>query len=213
VSAHIDERAAGIAALPESDAERVAAYQHAQTCARCSAALAEGERLIALLRDMPPLPGPSVAVLQRALQRITEQMDGASSVGRPRAAPQLARRLPLLTATVAALGGSLLAFRIDAIGHALAWKIGIECLFIELVTGAVAVFLVGRPLRQWSPAAGPLFAAVAAWGAFAAQLYLHLRCPMAHEGPHVLVFHVGGVLLAAVLGGLCVKFRASDQAG
>ena len=53
---------------------------------------------------------------------------------------------------------------------------------------------VAGPRREkWSSAA------VAAAGALAGHAALHLTCPAAHADAHLFVFHVGGVVLAAML--------------
>jgi len=64
-SDHIEEHAAGIASLPTSDPERIAAEAHAATCARCAAALQESARLIELI-DEAVMPTFATDMLQRA---------------------------------------------------------------------------------------------------------------------------------------------------
>jgi len=64
-SEHIDEHAAGIASLPFSDPERIAAEAHAATCARCASALRQSAQLMALI-DEALLPVFEADGVQRA---------------------------------------------------------------------------------------------------------------------------------------------------
>lgn len=68
--------AMGLMALPADAPDRVRAEAHAQTCAACAGALAEGRKLLALI-DAAPLPAPSPAALQRASAAILADFDGA----------------------------------------------------------------------------------------------------------------------------------------
>jgi hypothetical protein len=78
----------------------------------------------------------------------------------------------------------------------LAGRLGIDCLAIELFGGALASGLVLWLGRATSAS----LATTAAAGALAAQAALHITC-MAHaQAPHLWVFHVGGVALAALAG-------------
>jgi hypothetical protein len=207
VSGHIDDLAGGLAASPESDPDRVAAYEHARTCRRCADALAQAEQLLTLLRTMPRPAGPSEEALERAFRAVTGEMTSANEPEKNRSNP-VAAKWPFLGAALAALAVSLLISKLEARGPALAWKIGVECLLIELVTATAALVFVGRALRRRHSMAVPhVFTAVAAWGALTAQLYLQFRCPMSHEGPHVLLFHFGGVLLATALGGVVARLN------
>jgi hypothetical protein len=62
-----------------------------------------------------------------------------------------------------------------------------------------------------NPRPGALAQAAAA-GALAGQAALHLGCSMHAQAPHLWVFHVGGVALAALAGWL-VESRLSAAAG
>lgn len=77
-------------------------------------------------------------------------------------------------------------------------KYGADCLFTELgtafVAGAAAVWFFRK-----NPRPGAV-AQAAAGGALAGQAVLHLTCGGAHASAHLFVFHVGGVLLAALIG-------------
>ena len=78
----------------------------------------------------------------------------------------------------------------------LAPRIGVDCLGLELLGGAIAVgalLLRRERLRAALPAA-------AAAGALSAQAALHLVCQANGEAPHLWVFHVGGVAAAACAG-------------
>lgn len=71
----IQGRAAYLAALPETDPERELAFEHARGCAACAEALAEGQRTIALIDGLPPLPQPTELALKRASEPILWELD------------------------------------------------------------------------------------------------------------------------------------------
>ena len=78
----------------------------------------------------------------------------------------------------------------------LAMRIGVDCLGLELMGGAVAAAIVvwraGRAAASLAP--------TAAAGALAAQAALHLVCTAHAQAPHLWAFHVGGVAAAAFAG-------------
>jgi hypothetical protein len=83
--------------------------------------------------------------------------------------------------------------------EALTWLPHLPCVVHEIAVAAVAVTALAiwhkdRASRSPSSAAG-----VAALGALAGDASLHIACPSTHELWHVLVFHVGGVAVAAAL--------------
>lgn len=202
MSTHIDDRAAGLAALPVADPERVAAYAHANSCARCKDALDEAEQVIFLLAAAPSDGGPSPRALERAWAAVAAEMDAdrAALPARPRVVP-----VRSLLAALVAIASSALLVEIDTVGHALAWRVGIECLVLELVAGAapLALFRFVMPSQR-----GVLvYGALGAWGALAGQVYLRLHCPVAHEGAHLVLFHFGGVLLATALASMLGVIR------
>src|SRR6266849_4276017 len=70
----IQARAAYLAALPEADSERKLAVEHARNCPACAEALAEGERVIAMIDKLPPPPPPSELALKRASEAILREL-------------------------------------------------------------------------------------------------------------------------------------------
>jgi hypothetical protein len=197
MSGHIADQAAGIASLPNDDPERTAAYDHASACPPCRRALHDAERLLSLLDAVPRPESPSEATMRRTWNAVVAEIDELEKrVGKePRAMPGR---------WVAALAVAFSTFLVlfDAKGGALAWAVGVECLLIELGTAAVAVGVAAR-IAATSPDVGraPSYAALAAWSAVVAQVYLHFRCPIGDQALHLVLFHLGGVLLAAILGG------------
>jgi hypothetical protein len=80
-------------------------------------------------------------------------------------------------------------------------RIGIECTAYEIACAAVpwVVGLViarrkGLDVGRWS------VMSVAAGGALASHAAQHLACPVPHADLHLLLFHLGGVVLAGLLG-------------
>ena len=85
----------------------------------------------------------------------------------------------------------------------LAAGIGIRCTFRELWAAAltwVVVWAVGRRVGVTFDRSKTT--AIVAAGALAAHAGQHLACAVPHSDAHLLVFHFGGVLLAAVLAAL-----------
>jgi len=85
----------------------------------------------------------------------------------------------------------------------LAASLGVRCSFRELWAAALTWAIVttfarrqGAPLGRWPGAA------VAAAGALAAHAGQHIACEVPHSDLHLLVFHFGAVVLAALLGAL-----------
>ena len=208
MSEHVKDDAAGIAALPPEDPERVRAFEHAATCPDCTEALARGMRLMAMLDAAPAFEAPSASVLARTLAMIAEEPEPRRTVVRTKATSVASSRLLALAAVV--LSG-LFAF-VDASAGGLVMRVGVECLGIELLVGAVPLAVIGRGILNGKvPPAGPTIVALTAWSALGAQAYLHFRCPAAHEPPHLAVFHFGGVLLATAIAAV-VSGRFRDAA-
>jgi len=104
---------------------------------------------------------------------------------------------------VAALGAcaiSLVVAVVPSASPGLFAPVGVHCLALELFTAAwplaalAAAGGVSSSTSRWSTAA------LAAAGALAGQAALHLTCPERSAGLHLLAFHLGGVMLAAVAG-------------
>jgi hypothetical protein len=223
MSAHIGDDAAEIAALPELDAERLAAYAHAASCAECAARLAEAESLLALI-DAAPLPAPSAQVLQRTMNAVLAEFDAEDRVYaaarsrsqapermRPSVRPGVTKAPPRrgLVAAAAAVVVSALFALFDTHAGQLAFSAGIDCGLKELVFAAGAVGL-GFAVSKGRWGALPV-AALGAWGALVGQAYLRFQCPASHDAPHVFAFHFLGVLVAALVG-LMLQPRPSTSA-
>lgn len=184
---HFDHAAAGIASLEARDPDRVAAKEHARGCDRCAQALREAEQLMALI-DSVPAPALSPEALRRLSERVTR-----ATVARSSASSWLVLAAVLLASLLLALA--------TGDGGGLDPVIGLHCAFTELVAAAIPYgVLLYSVVRGRRVAGAPSFAATAAAGALAGQLYLLLRCPVRAHEPHLLVAHTGAVVLAALLG-------------
>jgi len=88
------------------------------------------------------------------------------------------------------------------------------CLVAEIVAASFALgptlWIAAR--RAWPTSPGFL-AAVAAAGALAGQAALNLLCPARDALPHLLAFHTGGVLLAALFGAALALVPREAAAG
>lgn len=91
--------------------------------------------------------------------------------------------------------------------------VGLRCSFRELWAAAIAWAIVatvarrtGVAFRQWNATA------VAAAGALAAHAGQHLACEVPHSDAHLLIFHFGAVVLAALVGAAAAEHRAAAAA-
>ncbi len=78
--------------------------------------------------------------------------------------------------------------------------VGVHCLALELFTAAWPLGALAAAGGLSSSTSGWTTAALASAGALAGQAALHLTCPDRSAAPHLLAFHLGGVVLAAVAG-------------
>ncbi|HTT72206.1 MAG TPA: hypothetical protein VMG32_13360 [Anaeromyxobacteraceae bacterium] len=112
-------------------------------------------------------------------------------------------------AVAAALGAALLGGRAGPLEAGM----GLHCLLSEVAAGGLVLVAVRLALRGGSSAPSFwAFAAGAAAGALAADAALEVTCGARESLPHLLVFHLGGVLLAAGLGGLALRRRPAEEA-
>lgn len=75
------------------------------------------------------------------------------------------------------------------------------CLLKELGAALLPVVAVGvAAVRMRERISAASLASIAAGGALVGYLFLTLTCPYSRVTPHVLVVHVGSILLAALLG-------------
>lgn len=102
---------------------------------------------------------------------------------------------------IAACAGSGALALVAAAAPGLFPLVGLKCLAIEVVAASLpfAASALTRGLVP-RPSTALTGAALAASCALAAQAALHLTCPVHDAVPHLLLFHVGGVALAALLG-------------
>jgi len=88
-------------------------------------------------------------------------------------------------------------------GSGLEPRAGVECTACELVAGGLSWLIVAAlAKRKHLTLDRRMTMAIAAAGALASQAAQLLSCPVARTNPHLLVFHFGGVLLAAAFGAL-----------
>ena len=184
-------RDAVLAEMDREDRARPAPHWRAQLIFAASVLLAFGTlSAVSRHRAMDPeswIVAGSAAVLAALLA-------GVSNAGLSVALGVNAAALALILVAGAGTGMSAL--------------VGIKCVAIELfaATWPFAAAALSRGMAARPSAAGPA-AALAAAGALAGQASLHLTCPAAHALPHLLVFHLGGVVLASLAGALVLRAR------
>lgn len=89
---------------------------------------------------------------------------------------------------------------------------GMPCMGSELFAGVVALGVAWAIRSRQGELVGPGFlGAVAAAGALAGQAALNVTCHVRDALPHLLVFHTGGVIVAALLGSALGAVRRSSQ--
>ncbi|HTN52614.1 MAG TPA: hypothetical protein VML50_09450, partial [Anaeromyxobacter sp.] len=108
--------------------------------------------------------------------------------------------------------GAVVAAGIAGRGGPLEAGLGFHCLALELACAAGAVAAGWAAVRRGVTAlGGRLAAGAAAAGALAGDAGLHLVCRAQDSLPHLLVFHVGGVALVAVLAARLVRGLAPAE--
>ncbi len=119
----------------------------------------------------------------------------------------LAGRRPSFTVAAAAAAALIAALFAGGPGP-LEPDVGAECVLWELGSAAVVVGASWIALRGGTTSfTRSTLAAAAAAGALAGAAALQVVCGGHAFGPHLLAFHVGGVLLAAALAGLLWRPR------
>lgn len=187
MSEHIaPEQSLALIALSHDDPERVQAEQHALSCSRCRAVLDEAQGMLSWVDDGVELPAIDPALKARIKHQV---FTAETKPARVLSSWWLALGL-LVSSVLAVLSGE---------AGALSAALGMECMLFENLI-AVGPFALAAYLGvQGRIALEPLnLACVSMAGALAGQVILHFRCP-SHATPHLFVFHVLGVALAAAL--------------
>lgn len=188
--------------------QRIAFKLHLGRCDRCRAYLAQMRTTVRVLRELPE--GPS---LSRGREQLMARFR-ATYPPRERPVPATIRLLAGLEQRVGGRRGwvaaALLLFAALVALPALGLQPGpladgAECLATELIAGLVpAVALAAlAATRHARLSAGALLSGGMA-GSLAAFAALQAACPDKHVAPHVLGFHLGG-MIAAGLAALAVS--------
>ncbi len=104
------------------------------------------------------------------------------------------------SAALAACAVSLAVAALASASPGLFAAVGIHCMALELFTAAWPLAALAAAGGLSSSTSKWTTAALAASGALAGQAALHLICPEWSAAPHLLAFHLGGVVLAAAAG-------------
>ena len=201
------------ALLSEAEAPPLPAGALERASLAISAELRHEGRLRALM-SAAAAAGSFVAIAALARARSQAFVDWALAVALCAAALLLAaaaRRRPLLAAGAALAAAAAGAVLLGSPGD-LFPSTGVECLATELASAAAVVGAAWLALRggTTSPARSAMAAAAAA-GALAGDAALQVACPVRAAMPHLLAFHVGGVVVAA--GGAGLLWRRPLAAG
>jgi hypothetical protein len=110
-----------------------------------------------------------------------------------------------------ALGASVLATVPGWGPGSLEVRHGVACVLTELgVATAAAALTAWVVVRHRSRYPAPALVGTAVAGALTGQAALHLSCPSGSAGLHLLAFHVGGVVLAALMARLVAQVMARE---
>ena len=182
--AAIERARRAVLAELERDAGRAVAGWRAQIFFAACAAFAFA---LLVLISRHPGPDPDSWMVAAAAASLAALLAGLSQRG--------------ASVALAAGGASVALAVLAGTASGLAPATGLKCTAVELVAAAVpfAVAALSRRTVPRPSAPGPA-AALAAAAALAGQASLHLTCPVAHALPHLLAFHVAGVVLAAAFG-------------
>lgn len=120
-----------------------------------------------------------------------------------------ASRKPLLATALAVLA-AVAAATISGAPGPLAAPLGLVCLATEVASAAIVVGAVWFAFRGSTTSPGQFaMAAAAAAGALAGDAALQVTCAAHTAFPHVLAFHVGGIVIAAA--GAAVLWRRPQR--
>ena len=113
---------------------------------------------------------------------------------------------------LAAAGASALFALFAGTGADVGLERGMPCMGSELFAGFVALGVAWAIRSRQGELVGPGFlGAVAAAGALAGQAALNVTCHVRDALPHLLVFHTGGVIVAALIGAALGAVQAKRQ--
>ena len=185
-----------LVALAPGDPELERGQEHARTCPGCAQALREARWMLALIDVELAPPPPSVEVLLSCCRQVEEAQEQERRAAPPRRAAHWIAAL----ATLAACAASAALAALAASAPGLFAEVGVHCLAFELFTAAGPVAAVAAAGGFSAQSPRWLAAALAAAGALAGQVALHHNCAAHSAGPHLLLFHLGGVALAALAG-------------
>jgi hypothetical protein len=179
-----------LVALDQDDPERRASLAHAARCPECARILSDGQAMLKLIDAQVS----EVRIDPRLKARILDAVARAPEQHR-------GTRWEHIALTLGALLSVWLAW-FD--GHArtgLYPARGAYCVLWEMLGATLALIGVGAWAMRTSQRPDPLrLGIVAMCGALVGQLWLRWRCPTHDAGLHILVYHVSGVVLLALLG-------------
>jgi anti-sigma factor RsiW len=193
--------------------QRVSFHLHLGMCDRCRAYLRQMKMTIKALGKLPDEPIPA-GVRDELLVRFRTMRPAGPAVAVKRrnfvaAIDEWLKSRGWMVVGLVLFGAALFWVLLDGQPGPLFGRTWEVCLLMELGAALLPVVALGVAAVQMREriSAGSL-AAIAAGGALVGYLSLPLACPYSRVTPHVLVVHVGGVLLAALLGASASRLPA-----
>jgi branched-subunit amino acid transport protein len=113
----------------------------------------------------------------------------------------------LFASIAASVGFSLYA----QAGEGMSAGIGVRCALFEVAVALAPLGASAYLALAGGPRGALTFAAVGAAGGLAGHAALHVHCPVHSAYPHLLAFHLGGVVLAALLGAALSRLPGLGQ--
>jgi anti-sigma factor RsiW len=196
--------------------QRLSFQTHIWRCGDCRAYLRQMKMTVRTLGSMPAAPVPA-AVRDELLLRFRH--------ARPRATTA-AGRVPVSLGVLAGsekLAGSTRGWVIAglmpvvavlyALGSGLGWGPagnGLRCVLAEIASGGAFLGVLAVLARaRGASLSSATWVAITMTGSLLGFFMLEaLMCPMAHVAPHVLIFHIGGLVLAGAMGAAASRLPA-----
>lgn len=187
--------------------QRLRFQMHVGMCQHCRTYLRQMKMTVRVLGRLPEASMPANVrddLLARFRTRLRPQTDGATAV------PMSVRLLSVIEKAIGGQRGWVVAGLMLVAAFLAVFAFGLKpgplgegsrCLVMELGAGAILVALLGivASARACRISVGT-FVAIGMAGGLVAFAILQATCPMPDVAQHVLIFHLGGMVVAGAAG-------------
>lgn len=193
------EQALFLVALDDTDPDKLSALAHAANCKACQRLIRESQAMLQLLDREPAKVEIDAALEARIHTAVLGSAPQTQSA-------QTKRPWEYLAWLAGVLASGLLVWLDAQPNSAYYADVGMRCMRFELGLAMVALGAGVIWTRRAGTEFSPLRASVVAMsGALIGQLLLRVRCEAHDAALHLLLFHLLGVVMAMVLGGVAGK--------